>query len=107
MRTDPATLSGAAWLLENAGVRDKVTAGLPEPGGLYFFNPVPRRPLPADWAVRSPPPEGQSLVEYHREAGLIAQVLDKAGVLALLPWFVRTKLNPPPISALGMQLPPG
>ncbi len=105
IRTDPATLRGAEWLLEVEGLRDRVVAGPCEPGGLCYANPRPRRPLPADWTRQQPPPGATILLEVPRQTGVLAQILAKTGLLSIMPGAVRNKLDPAPVIALGFRMP--
>ena len=105
IRTDPATLRGADWLLEVAGLRAKVTAGPCVPDALCYINPRPRRPLPADWTRQDIPPGATLLLEVSRQPTVMGQVLVRLGLLPLLPASVRAKLDPTPVVAMGIRLP--
>lgn len=107
VRTDPATLRGATWLLEVAGLADRVSAGPPEPGRMFFYNPVPRRRLPDDWPVRAVPTGATVVAEYRRTPGVIGRLLDGTVILALAPAVLRSKLSPPVVTAVGVYVPPG
>jgi len=105
--TDPATLRGATWLLENEGLLDKVAVGPCSPGSLCYINPRPRRPLPADWPSPVVPPGAVVLMEVARQPTLLARLLDDTALLKLLPGVLRNKIAPPPLAALGVRVPPG
>lgn len=105
IRTDPATLRGADWLLEVAGLRGNVSAGPCAPGGLCYVNPRPRRPLPADWTRQEVPAGAIVLFEVAREPTVMGQILVRSGVLPLLPGVVRGKLDPAPVVARGVRMP--
>jgi hypothetical protein len=105
IRTDPATLRGADWLLQVAGLRDRVSAGPCLPGGLCYVNPRPRRPLPADWVAPVVPADATVLLEVPRRASALGQVLARTGVLAVLPGAIRGKLDPAPVVARGVRMP--
>ena len=105
LRTDPATLRGADWLLEVAGLRAKVSAGPCTPGGLCYVNPRPRRPLPADWTRQEVPAGATVLLEVARQPTFMGQILVRTGLLPLLPGAVRAKLDPAPVVARGIRLP--
>lgn len=105
LRTDPATLRGADWLLENEGLRAKVSAGPCEAGALCYINPRPRRPLPADWIRQEVPATATVLLEVPRQPTVMGQVLVRTGLLGLLPVVVRAKLDPAPVVARGIRMP--
>ena len=105
VRTDPATLRGADWLLTVEGLRDKVSAGPCEPGGLCYANPRPRRPLPAGWVAQAVPPGAEVLLEVKRKLTAPARVLSGLGLLPLMPAAVRGKLDPAPVVARGVRMP--
>ena len=105
VRTDPATLRGADWLLQNAGLRDRVSAGPCEAGGLCYVNPRPRRPLPADWVRQEIPAAATVLLEVPRQPTFMGQVLVRTGLIALMPSVVRGKLDPTPVVARGIRMP--
>ena len=105
VRTDPATLRGADWLLELAGLRAKVSAGPCAPGGLCYVNPRPRRPLPADWTRQEVPAGAIVLLEVPRQPTIMGEILVRTGLLGLLPAAVRAKLDPTPVVARGIQMP--
>jgi len=105
IRTDPATLCGADWLLQVEGLRHRVTAGPCVPGGLCYANPRPRRPLPADWTRQPAPPGATILLEVPRRTGVIAQILARTGLLSMMPGAVRVKLDPAPVIAQGFRMP--
>jgi 4-amino-4-deoxy-L-arabinose transferase-like glycosyltransferase len=105
IRTDPATLRGADWLLQIEGLRDRVSAGPCEPGGLCYANPRPRRTLPADWTRQAVPEGATILLEVPRRTTMMARILDQVGLLAIMPGVVRNKLSPTPIVARGFRMP--
>ena len=105
IRTDPATLRGAEWLLQMEGLRDRVSAGPCEPGGLCYANPRPRRPLPAGWARPEVPAGAPVLIEVPRGRSTVAAILARTGLLGLMPGAVRAKLDPPPLVARGFRMP--
>lgn len=107
VHTDPATLDGAAWLLDAAGRSDRASATPSEPGGLYVFNPKPRRALPAGWPVRTPAPEWAA-VERHVEPPRPAeQVTEALGLRPALPGPLLGKLAPPPRVVTVYRVPAG
>ena len=99
IRTDPATASSARWLLETAGAADRVTAGPPRPGELYFLNAAPRRRFPAGWTVREAPAGSTVAAHYSQQRGLVAGVMAAAGLDRVLPPVLWRKLSPPPHQA--------
>lgn len=105
VRTDPATLRGADWLLEIESLRARVSAGPCEAGSLCYINPRPRRPLPADWVRQEVPSTATVLLEVARRPTLMGQVLVRTGLLALMPPAVRGKLDPTPVVARGVRMP--
>ncbi len=105
IRTDPATLRGAEWLLQVEGLRDRVSAGPCEPGLLCYANPRPRRPLPAGWVRPEVPPGAPVLIEVPRGRSMVAAILARSGLLAVMPGAVRAKLDPPPLVARGFRMP--
>lgn len=105
IRTDPATLRGADWLLRAEGLRDRVSAGPCAPGGLCYINPLPRRSLPADWVSPTVPPGATVLLETVRRPSALGALLDRTGVLALMPGIVGTKLAPASLVARGVRMP--
>ena len=105
IRTDPATLNGAEWLLDTQGLRARVSAGPCEAGLLCYANPRPRRPLPADWTRQAVPPGASVLLEVPKRRAALAQLLASTGALRLMPGAVRTKLDPAPIVAVGFRMP--
>ena len=105
VRTDPATLRGADWLLENEGLRSKVSAGPCEAGAFCYVNPRPRRPLPADWIRQEVPTAATVLLEVPRRPTVMGQVLVRTGLLALMPSAIRAKLDPAPVVARGVRMP--
>ncbi len=105
IRTDPATLRGAEWLLENAGADRRVSAGLPVPGGLYFVNHVPRRRLPADWPVRDDPPGSTVVARFVQQPGPIARLAAYLQLNRVIPAVLWRKLDPPPRRADMVRMP--
>jgi len=105
IRTDPATLRGADWPLENEGLRARVSAGPCAPGGLCYVNPRPRRPLPADWTGQAIPPGATPILDVPRGSSAMAWLLSRSGLLALAPGAVRAKLDPAPVIARGVRMP--
>lgn len=107
IRTDPATLRGAEWLLELSGAQARVSAAAPQPGAVYFFNPKPRRALDPGWPVRAIPQGAVVLAQFEERPGPVAWVLRTLGIDRYLPGFLRDKLAPPPHTAEALQIPPG
>lgn len=105
IRTDPATLRGADWLLRVEGLRGRVSPGPCEPGQLCYANPRPRRPPPAGWVPPQVPPGAPVLLEVPRGRSTVAAILARSGLLALMPAAVRAKLDPPPLVARGFRIP--
>jgi hypothetical protein len=105
IRTDPATLRGADWLLQVEGLRGRVSAGPCEPGLLCYVNPGPRRTLPAGWVRQEVPPGAQMLLEVPRGRSMVAVILARTGLLSLMPGAVRGKLDGPALVARGFRMP--
>lgn len=105
VRTDPATLRGAGWLLETAGAGGRVSAGLPVPGGLFFVNHAPRRRLPDDWPVRDVPPGSTVVASFVQEPGAVARVAARLGLARVLPPALWRKIQPPPRRAEMVRMP--
>jgi 4-amino-4-deoxy-L-arabinose transferase-like glycosyltransferase len=92
IRTDPSTRANAGWLLENAGVQNRVIAAMPVPGGLYFVNHTPRHNWPASWTLRDTPANSDLVAAYVQPAGPIARVITVLGIAPYLPPALRAKL---------------
>ena len=92
--TDPNTRTAAEWLLTIAGTEQRAKAGLPVPGGLYFFNPAPRRDLPADWSVQRPDPTWQEIAAFPDRPQPTARLVGWLGLERVLPKGLVTKLAP-------------
>ena len=105
VRTDPATLRGARWLLENEAADSRVSAGLPTQGGLYFVNHTPRRQLPADWPVRDDPAGSTVVASFVEPPGRIASVAAAMGFDRVLPPALWKKLHPAPRRAEMVRMP--
>ena len=105
VRTDPATLRGAKWLLENAGAGGRVSAALPAPGGLYFVNHMPRRRLAADWPVRDIPPGSTVVASYVQQPSVIARAAGYLGLDRVLPPLLWKKIQPAPRRAEVVRMP--
>ena len=96
VRTDPSTRQAADWLLTIEGLASRAEAGPPVPGGLYFFNPAPRRRLPADWPVQRPDPGWQELAAYPEAPRATARLVTLLGLDRMLPKGLVAKLKPQP-----------
>lgn len=104
VRTDPETARRGGFLYDVAGVRDRIVAGPPEPGQLYFYNPTyvsfgamafdrqkqldrlaPYRPR-EDWPVA-----------WHKEPErrLIGDVIDGLGLKTRVPGEIYRRLVQP------------
>lgn len=94
--TDPATAQGARWLLEQHGAGSRVAVGRPEPGSLYFFNSHPRRPMPANWPVRIPPPGWICVKTFATPAKWTRFLVTTFRLGYVLPPNLLMKLDPPP-----------
>ena len=96
IHTDPATEQGARWLLERQGAGDRVSAGLPQAGSLYFYNSRPRRALPADWPIRAPPPDWVRVKGFDVPPRWTRILVTAFGLGRVLPAGLIGKLDPPP-----------
>lgn len=105
IRTDPATLEGAQWLLQVAGADGRVTAAAPVAGGLYFVNHTPRRHLPADWVARDIPTGSTVVAGYVQPSGLISTAAAAIGLDRIMPEVVWRKIQPQPRRAEAMRVP--
>jgi hypothetical protein len=104
--TDPATYTGALWLLSLDGNEGRVHASPPPPGGYYVFNTKPRRPLPQDWPIKTTPAGWTVLDSYTEPQRLGVRGLQAIGVWRLLPGIVVRKLAPEPRKTLLLRSPP-
>ena len=105
VRTDPATLRGAQWLLQSVGAGDRVTAAPPIPGGLYFVNHKPRRRLPAGWTVQDIPPQSTIVATFTEKPGLIALAASYLGLNRVLPAVLWHKIDRTPRKAEIVRMP--
>ena len=104
VRTDPETARRGGFLFDIAGVRDRVVAGPPEPGKLYFYNPayVTFALMSLDRQARlremTPylPQEGWPIV-WHKEPERrwIGDAIDSLGVTRFLPKEIYRRLVQP------------
>lgn len=101
--TDVNTRSTARFLLEAAGSSERVSDGIPPPGGLYFFNSAPRRGPPPD---RLAPQPGWVVVATAASPEKpLSKLLQLSGLLRFLPPGIARKLAPPPKQAVLYRLP--
>lgn len=105
VRTDPVTLRGARWFLEQDGLAGHVTAAAPEPGSTFFLNSAPRRALPKDWVMPAPRPEWVEVASFERPPVPAAAIVERLGLERFVPALVMRKLRPPPQTARVYRLP--
>jgi 4-amino-4-deoxy-L-arabinose transferase-like glycosyltransferase len=107
LRTDPSTRYAADWLLAIEGLASRAEAGPPLPGGLYFFNPAPRRGLPADWPVQRPDPGWQEVAAYPDPPRATGWLVTRFGLDRMLPAGLVAKLRPQPRRPALYRVPAG
>jgi hypothetical protein len=105
VRTDPATLRGAEWLLQSAGVADRVTVGLPVSGGLYFINHSPRRAMPPDWPIQDEVPGSVVVASFTQKLGRLAIIAAALGLDRVMPVSLWRKIHPTPRRAEIVRMP--
>ena len=97
--TDPVTFSKSKLLLEAAGTRDRVHAGLPPAGELYFYNPnrVYESTREPGYSQRYSVPKSWELLETFPayERPVIRCMLDITGIASRLPESIYRKLVKP------------
>jgi hypothetical protein len=104
VRTDPETALRGDFLYNIAGVRDRVVAGPPEPGQLYFYNPwyvehlamAPDRKKQLERLAPYRPREDWPVV-WHKaaERRIIGDIIDGLGLTNLLPKEIYRRLVQP------------
>ena len=102
--TDPSTLRGAKWLLDTAGLGNRVTAATPTAGSVYFYYPRPRRSLPKDWPIRQPGPGWTSIAHYDEAPNPAAWIAHRIGVEHFLPAGIAGKLEREPRAAEAFRV---
>jgi 4-amino-4-deoxy-L-arabinose transferase-like glycosyltransferase len=103
--TDPATLRGASWLLEREGLTERVYASTPKPGSIFFFNEVPRRPLPADWPTSIARSDWVQVASFDKAPNFIAKIIQHFGYERFIPTLIMRKLNPLPRAVRAYHVP--
>jgi hypothetical protein len=103
--TDPSTFRGAEWLLDTAGLDNRVTVGTPTAGSVYFYNPRPRRSLPKDWPISLPGPGWTLIAHYQEPPDPVARIAHGIGVEHFLPAGIAHKLEREPRIAEAFQVP--
>ena len=95
--TDPATLSGAKFLLEHIAMGHNVIAGLAPAAGLFFYNSSPARlEFYGDSVGRFEPRATWTLLRsFNEKPKLSARILHASGLEVVLPEGVVQKLDPP------------
>ena len=105
--TDPATLRGSGWLLEITGAGNRVVAGLPSPGILYYVNHSPRRRLPDDWPIREIPTGATIIKSFVQQPGIVARTAAWFRLDRILPSTIWKKVAPPLHRAEMVRMPAG
>jgi hypothetical protein len=105
--TAPTTRASALWLLQVAGIpADAVIAAPPPPGAAYFFDPHPRRGLPADWPVQGPGQGWTEVARFAQQPRPLARLARLLGIDAIVPPALRRKLDPDPRVSVVYHVPP-
>ena len=105
--TDPNTFSHAGWLLEINGLSERVEAGLPRPGAVYFFNSTPRQTRLVEWSVKQPQPGWKQIDRVEETPRWPARVISLLHIRSLLPQVLLFKLDPPRRWAAAYRIPEG
>ena len=105
VRTDSNTRNAADWLLLVDGTAGRAETGPPVPGGLYFFNPAPRRNWAAEWPVQQPDPSWQEVAAFAEPARPTAWLVNWLGLDRTLPKGVLGKLAPIPRRPVLYRIP--
>jgi 4-amino-4-deoxy-L-arabinose transferase-like glycosyltransferase len=103
---DAGTRRGAELLLDWAGDADRVVAGPPRPGALYFLYTRPHRAAPAG-SPTAPGPGWTEVAHFTEPPRPAAQLLRASGLEPLIPGPLLRKLDPAPREASAWRVPPG
>lgn len=93
--TDSATRGSADFLLRAAGSVERVFAGPPIAGSLFFYNPTPRRPSKGNDPRVQPADSWRLIVRFTEKRKVTATLLRGSGLADHLPLIVQRKIDPP------------